>query len=151
MQASPAGFEGILWFLDVGRWIVFERLHDRFDRAFELRVAAFGHERRVVNYRNIGIDAVVFDNPISVRAVNAECRDRYRAAVDQSRRAGNADEAAPGAGADKRAKMRLLKVEWKTVASRTAPAIDQHCFGAGVGYLRPRPVMAIAHAPVVED
>src|SRR5260221_215911 len=85
-----------------------EGFHDLVDRAFQLRIAAFGHERWVIDYRNIRIHAVAFDDPLAFGAIDAEAGNSYISAIHQRRRARDADEATRGASANNWAEARLL-------------------------------------------
>src|SRR5690606_3464807 len=70
------------------------------DGHVELRIAAVLHLGGVVDDLDVGVNAVPLDAPGAVLFVEAEGRGGDGAAVDQARVAGDADEAAPGAGTD---------------------------------------------------
>ncbi len=95
----------------------FERLEDFLDRPLQLRVAIFGHEAGIIDDFDVGLDAVAFDDPVAFGVVDAKGRHRHTAAIDQRRRAGDADEAAPGAQADERAEAGLPEIIGKAIAS----------------------------------
>src|SRR5205807_1420035 len=81
VRFSSPGAQRILRFLNFRRRSLPERLENFVDGAFELRVAAFGHHRRIVNHRDIRVHAVALDDPFPFGAINAEGRHRYAAAI----------------------------------------------------------------------
>src|SRR5262249_14684011 len=103
----------------------------------------------VVDDGHVGVDAVALDAPGAVELVEAEGGRGDGAAVDQARVAGDADEAAPGAGADELAEFRLLEVGGGGRAAGTRQARDEHSLGAEVGVRGPGPVVAVAPSPEV--
>src|SRR5512140_2635820 len=70
------------------------------DRALQLRVDPPGELGRIVGDFDVRIDAVAFGKPLPLRIEHAEGGHRDAAAVDERRRAADADEAAPRARAD---------------------------------------------------
>src|SRR3989442_567342 len=97
---SSAGAKGVFGFFGGRGGIAFEFVEQFLDGAVELGVFAFGHQRWIIDDCDVGIDAVAFDNPITLSAINAKGRDADRAIVDQAGRASHADQTAPGAGTD---------------------------------------------------
>src|SRR5439155_6487312 len=93
---------------------------------------------------------VAFDDPFAFGAVDAEGGDGHAAAIDQSRCAGNPDQTAPSPCADERTEAGFLKVKRKAISARTAPTINQHGLGSGVGDLRPVPILTVAYTPVID-
>src|SRR6266567_8935187 len=125
---SPPGAQRILWLLHFGRGILLERFEDFVNGAFELGVAAFGLQRRIINHRDVRVHAVALDDPLTLGAVNAKSWHRDRSAINERRGTGDADQSAPGACADQRAQARLLEVKRETIAARPAPAVYEHGF-----------------------
>src|SRR6516225_6508788 len=93
---------------------------------------------------------MAFDDPFAFSAVDADGRHGDVSAVDQRRRAGNADEPAPGACAAEGTEAGFLEVERKTIAARAAPAVDEHGFGPRVGEFGRLLVVTVADRPVVD-
>ena len=80
--------------------MLLEKLHDDLDSLFQLWVVSLtyccGIQIHVVIRRN----AVVFNFPIAIEAVNCITRRHYVSAVDQLGISPNADETAPGSLSD---------------------------------------------------
>ena len=117
MLFTDRGFQRIFRLADFDGRFFLERLEDFVDCAFELRVGAFGHEGRIVNDLDIRIDSMTFDEPFAFSAVKSHGGHSDRAAINQRRRAGHANEAAPRARADQGAQFRLLEVIGKAIAA----------------------------------
>src|SRR5690606_8103210 len=105
------------------------------------------HVGGVVDDFDIRIDAVAFDAPGAVVFIEAEGGDGGVAAIDEAGVAGDADESAPGAGADEFAEAGLLEVIGESIAARAGGAVDEHALGAVVGIGRPLPVFAVGAGP----
>src|SRR5213594_2303575 len=93
---------------------------------------------------------MAFDDPIALGVINPERWHADHSVVDERRRTGHANQSTPRARANERPKLLVLEIVRKAIATRTAPAINKHHFGAIVRNLRPLPIMAIAHAPVIQ-
>src|SRR5437899_604093 len=93
---------------------------------------------------------MTFNDPFAFRAVDAESRNGDAAAINQGRSAGDPNQSAPRAGANEGAETRLLEIEREAISARTAPAVNQHGLRARIGDLRPGPILAIAHAPIIQ-
>jgi uncharacterized membrane protein (Fun14 family) len=100
------------------------------DGDIELGATPAGVLGGVVDDLDVGVDAVALDAPGAVLLVEAEVGDGGVAPVDQARNARDADETAPGAGADELAELVVLEEPGEHVAARAGHAVDEHALGA---------------------
>ncbi len=77
--------------LDLGQGMLFQLLHDHLDRLLQLSIVALTVSGGVEIDFDIGRDAVVFDLPFAVQAIDGSARGGDVAAVNQPRIASNAD------------------------------------------------------------
>src|SRR5436190_1978452 len=113
----PPSTQRIFRFLSFYGRRFLERLHDFLNRAFQLRIAAFGHEGRVIDYRNVRVHPVAFDDPFALGAIDAEARHSYISSIHERGSSSNADQSAPGAGANNRSESRLLEIKREAISA----------------------------------
>jgi hypothetical protein len=109
--------------------IGFEFLGDFRDAARELRILAPDDRSGVVFDHDVWIDAMAFNHPQASGASGGKFRHENLTTVEQRAVSGDADNAAPGALADQRAKAGLLEHVRKDVAVGSGGFIDQAYLG----------------------
>src|SRR5207237_848969 len=72
------------------------------DCPFQLRIAALGERRGILGHLDIGLHAVAFGEPLTLRIEHPERRDRDVPAIGQRRRAAYPDQPSPRARANQR-------------------------------------------------
>src|SRR6202165_12290 len=80
-----------------------QEFHQLLHAAFQLRVMPLQHGDRILIDHDVRIDAVTFDDPVTVRIRRTELRHKYGASVEQRSAVGHAYYAAPCALADEHA------------------------------------------------
>src|SRR6185312_2703203 len=108
------------------------------DGGVELGVAAQEGGVGEVVHRHVGIDAVPFDQPGSVRAEDAELGGGGDPLVHQEVGGGQPDLPTPGAGADHLAQPQALDALGEGLAIRAGVLVDQHHQVAAEGVLHVR-------------
>src|SRR5260221_4664692 len=116
----------------------------------QLGVNSFCHRREVFLHGNVGVYSMTFLEPGSIEVIHPESGNRDVTAIHEIGYAADTDQPAPGAGADQGPQSCLAEVVRKSIATRSAPAIDQHHFRSIVGILRPGPGLAVADRPIHE-
>src|SRR5205085_2769427 len=96
------------------------------DGPLQLVVLTLCYQLKVFCHGDIGIHAVSFLEPGAIGIEHAESGDGDIAAVDQGWRSTDADEAAPGAGADEGAQACFAEIIGEGISAGSAPSIDQH-------------------------
>ena len=92
---------------------------------------------------------MALDAPSAVELVEPEVGDGHVAAIDERRDAGDADQAAPGAGTDQLAQLVVLEEPREHIAARAGVAVDQHRLRSLVRIVRPGPIGTVTTVPVV--
>ena len=92
-------------------------VEDHLDSRFQLAVVPLGDVLGQVLDWNVGSDAVVFDLPFAVDALDGVARSHDVAAIEEAGIAADADQAAPGAGTDQLANAGLAEVPGHGVAT----------------------------------
>src|SRR5205085_6357377 len=112
--------------VDTLRRVAPQLLQQILRRRFERRVFAARHGLGAVNYFHVRVNARALDRPAAFRVEEAERRRAQAPAVGELRRAGEANEAAPGRRAEYATKAALAEVVGEGVAARAGIAIDEH-------------------------
>src|SRR5690554_3750626 len=100
LELDPLGTVGWGWGGHLWAGIRLEFLQEYFYRFLDGRIVAFRQFFGAVHHFDVGIDADSLDDPLAAMVVNAETGHRDIAAIHQPRVAGDANQPAPGAGAD---------------------------------------------------
>src|SRR5580658_2278623 len=114
--------------------MLLQLLHDHFDCSLELRVVALPPGSGFEIDFNIRRDAVVFDLPVAVEAVDSRSWRGNVPAVDQFRIAADSDESSPSLLAHQWTEPGLAEVPRQRVATGTGHFVDHHHLGAVDGF-----------------
>src|SRR5580765_5143293 len=108
------------------RRVLFHQLLHDLDSFLELAVAALSIRRRFEIDFDVRRDAMVFDLPLAVQAVDCRPWRGDAAAVEQFRIAADADETAPRPRADERTDAGLAEVPGQRVTAGPGHLVDDH-------------------------
>src|SRR6202007_1227664 len=112
------------------------------------RITAGDDEVRPLRNDDVGIDAVVFHDPLAAIVRGPECKFRRGdvAAVVQRYSPRDADEAAPGARAYDGPNLLAMEKPWEGIASGTGEFVDDHNLRTINRHRRPWSVFAFARS-----
>src|SRR6202451_409321 len=124
--------------------MVFFFLHHYLDRFVEVRVVALTPGGGIEIDIEIRSDAMVFDFPLAVQAVDRGARRGDVAAIEQLGITADADQDSPGALADERADAGFAEIPRQGVAAGSRHFVNHHHLGAVDGFGWAGPVVAFA-------
>src|SRR5437763_12425810 len=114
--------------------MLFQLLHHDLDGFFQLRVMALSVSCGIKIDFNVRRDAMVFNLPLTVEAVNSRTGRGKTATIDQFRITADSNQTSPGLLANQRTDAALAKIPGQGVAARAGHFIDDHDLGPEDGF-----------------